>query len=123
LPSDLVLISETWSLFLRRIYIPGKEQRPAVRDALKQMRETQAALGPELLTRIKMLIKDVDAESVVRAWAPEAMPENDAHDDHKEAVDKKKNLLIIMKFLQMKQGNKDVQSQVRTMLSETTTLQ
>lgn len=86
------------------------------------MRETQAALGPELLTRIKMLIKDVDAESVVRAWAPEAIPESDAH-DHKEAIDKKKNLLIIMKFLQMKQDNKDVQSQVRTMLSETTTLQ
>lgn len=108
---------------MRRIYIPGKEQRPVVRDALKQLRETQAALGPELITRIKMLIKDVDPESVVRAWAPEEMTESSANDDRKEAVDKKKNLLIIMKFLQMKQGNKDVQSQVRTMLSETTTLQ
>ncbi|MDB5492089.1 MAG: hypothetical protein JWO78_1938 [Micavibrio sp.] len=108
---------------MRRIYIPGKEQRPAVRDALKQLRETQAALGPELITRIKMLIKDVDPESVVRAWAPEAMTETQANDDHKEAVDKKKNLLIIMKFLQMKPDDKNVQSQVRTMLSETTTLQ
>ena len=94
-----------------------------MRDALKQMRETEAALGPELLTRIKMLIKDVDPETVVRAWSPEALPGQDGHDTIREAVDKKKNLLIIMKFLQMKQGNKDVQSQVRTMLSETTTLQ
>lgn len=108
---------------MRRIYIPGKEQRPAVRDALKQMRETQAALGPELITRIKMLIKDVDPESVVRAWNPGGAPQKQLHEDLREAVDKKKNLLIIMKFLQMKQNNKDVQSQVRTMLSETTTLQ
>jgi hypothetical protein len=108
---------------LRRIYIPGKEQRPAVRDALKQLRETQAALGPELITRIKMLVKDVDAESVVRAWNPKAVSKQGPGEASREAVDKKKNLLIIMKFLQMKQGNKDVQSQVRTMLSETTTLQ
>lgn len=106
---------------MRRVYIPGKPQRAAVRDALQQMRETSAALGPELITRIKMLVKDVDPESVIRAWAPEAdFQDNEAG---KEAIDKKKNLLIIMKFLQMNQDNKAIQSQVRTLLSETTTLQ
>lgn len=108
---------------MRRIYYSKKKQRPAIRDALQQMRETQAALGPEFITRIKMLVKDFDPESLVRTWSPKRSLPAEETAAEKEPVDQKKNLLIIMKFLQIKQGNKSVQTQVRTLLSETTTLQ
>jgi hypothetical protein len=92
-----------------------------VRDALRQIRETQALLGPEFITRIKMLVRDFDSNSLVR---------NDQQTEEiapiyaeKEAVDRKKNLMIVMKFLQIKQGNKSVQTQVRTLLSESKTIQ
>jgi hypothetical protein len=122
LPSDLPPTSTGWSLFLRRYYTVPKRQRPAVADALRQMRETQTALGPEFMTRIKMLVKDFDPEALFGSHTDES-PEDHVAKIETEAVDKKKNLLIVMKFLQIKQGNKDVQSQVRTLLSENTTIQ
>ena len=109
---------------MRRIYYMPKKQRPAIAEALRQMRETQLALGPEFITRIKMLVKDFDPDSLVLALTPEKAVEDQSEDMLRdEIVDKKKNLLIIMKFLQIKQGNKSVQTQVRTLLSESTTIQ
>lgn len=111
---------------MRRIYIQKKKQRPVVEDALRQMRETQEALGPEFMTRLKLLVKDFDPESMQRMFPPDE--ENldapvAASDTDFEPIDRKKSLLIVMKFLQMKQENKGIQTKVRTLLSETTTIQ
>jgi hypothetical protein len=106
---------------LRRIYYMPQKQRLAVRDALRQMRETQAILGPEFITRIKMLVRDFDPNSLIRS--DQEMEEVASIYAEKEAVDRKKNLMIVMKFLQIKQGNKSVQTQVRTLLSENKTIQ
>jgi len=111
------------------------KRKQIVQEALLQMRATQTALGPELMTRIKMLVKDCDPEYLNRILTTdvaikEATPWNPADDvqpvqisDSTEPVDHKKNLLIIMKFLQLKQDNRSVQTQVRTLLAETNTLQ
>jgi len=111
------------------------KRKQIVQEALLQMRATSKALGPEFLTRIRMLIKDCDPEylqqilgedkpqETIEAWQPAEDIHPEQFNAVTEPVDKKKNLLIIMKFLQLKQDNKSVQTQVRTLLAETNTIQ
>lgn len=125
---------------MRRIYYMNPKRKQIVREAMTQMRATRAALGPEFVTRIRMLIKDfdpeylqqlgvsLDDEPIPKSWTPgEAVnlpPRSDTFDQGGvEPVDQKKNLLIIMKFLQLNPHNKSVQTQVRTLLAETKTIQ
>lgn len=113
---------------MRRIYYMKPKQRPVVQDALMQMRATQKALGPELMTRIRLLFKDFDPAWLEKsapgpeAWAPPAANAG-LQPGEEEPVDRRKNLLTIMKFLQMNPDNKNVQTQIRTLLSETNTVQ
>lgn len=126
---------------MRRVYYMNPKRKQIVQEAMLQMRATSAALGPEFMTRIRMLIKDCDPEYISQILgekpaqpqetAPAAQPEsiaeptpwNPAENVATEPVDQKKNLLIIMKFLQLKQDNKSVQNQVRTLLAEKHTIQ
>ena len=121
---------------MRRVHYMNTKRKQIVQEALLQMRATSKALGPEFLTRIRMLIKDCDPEylqqilgedkeqDVVQvAWNPAENIKPEQFTATTEPVDKKKNLLIIMKFLQLKQDNKSVQTQVRTLLAETNTIQ
>ncbi|MGZ9096946.1 MAG: hypothetical protein ACXW30_01450 [Micavibrio sp.] len=120
---------------MRRVYYMNTKRKQIVQEALLQMRATSKALGPEFLTRIRMLIKDCDPEylqqilgedkpqEAIEAWRPADDIQPAQFNAVTEAVDKKKNLLIIMKFLQLKQDNKNVQTQVRTLLAETNTIQ
>lgn len=126
---------------MRRVYYMNPKRKQIVQEAMLQMRATSAALGPEFMTRIRMLIKDCDPEyisqilgeappqaeepkhAVQQETMPEPTPWNPAENVVTEPVDQKKNLLIIMKFLQLKQDNKSVQNQVRTLLAEKHTIQ
>lgn len=125
---------------MRRVYYMNPKRKQIVQEAMLQMRATSAALGPEFMTRIRMLIKDCDPDYISQILgeppeaaqgvgaapqehAPEPTPWNPAENVITEPVDQKKNLLIIMKFLQLKQDNKSVQNQVRTLLAEKHTIQ
>lgn len=120
---------------MRRVYYMNTKRKQIMQEALLQMRATSKALGPEFLTRIRMLIKDCDPEylqqilgegkqqEAIEAWHPADDIQPSQFNAVTEPVDKKKNLLIIMKFLQLKQDNKSVQTQVRTLLAETNTIQ
>lgn len=124
---------------MRRVYYMNPKRQQIVQEAMVQMRATRAALGPEFMTRIRMLIKDCDPDYISQilggtaeqaqtiAAAPQDGPEptawNPAENVATEPVDQKKNLMIIMKFLQLKQDNKSVQNQVRTLLAEKHTIQ
>lgn len=121
---------------MRRVYYMNTKRKQIVQEALLQMRVTSKALGPEFLTRIRMLLKDCDPEYLQQilgndkgqetapvAWNPAENIQPGQLSATTEPVDKKKNLLIIMKFLQLKQDNKSVQTQVRTLLAETNTIQ
>ncbi len=88
------------------------------------MRATRDALGPEMMARLQLLVKDFDPAILEQmgirqdndrdsTTLPPERPQEDM-----EPVDRQKTLLIVMKFLQLKQGNKDVQNQVRTLLAE-----
>lgn len=112
---------------------PRRQQ--IVQEAMLQMRAAREALGPEFVTRIRMLIKDFDPEylqrmgvsqeelSAPRLWNPGEAVNAPMEQRGAEPVDQKKNLLIIMKFLQLNPHNKSVQTQVRTLLAETNTIQ
>lgn len=123
---------------MRRVYYMNPKRQQIVQEAMLQMRATREALGPEFMTRIRMLIKDCDpnfiaqilggeppreAEQAKETLIAEPTPWNPAENVVTEPVDQKKNLMIIMKFLQLKQDNKNVQNQVRTLLAEKHTLQ
>lgn len=101
---------------MRRIYYMNPKRKQIVQDALSQMRSTQDALGPEFITRIRMLVRDFNPDCLTGIDPARIMPEY--RDDGKEAVDRQKTLLIIMKFLQLKEHDKSVQTQVRTLLSD-----
>lgn len=108
---------------MRRVYYMDTKRKRIVQDALLQMRATQAALGPEFMARIKVLVRDFDPESLIPgpAAAPPAIPPA-VIPDGREPVDQKKNLQIVMKFLQLKQDNKNVQNRIRALLAELNTL-
>lgn len=93
---------------MRRIYTTAPKPRPAVQDALLQIRATRKALGPELVARLRVLIRDFDPESLSPPPAPAF-----------EQVDRRNTLSVVMKFLQMNPGNRPLQSRIRAMLAET----
>ncbi len=116
------------------------KRKQIVQEAMLQMRATSEALGPEFMTRIRMLVKDFDPGYLSQLLGSDAVPaeegpvtpvpwnpaENMAPimaSSETEPVDQRKNLMIIMKFLQLKQDNKSVQNQVRTLLAENHTIQ
>jgi len=111
------------------------KRKQIVQEAMLQMRMTKEALGPEFLTRIRMLVKDFDPEylqqlgvsadeiATPQPWNPGEAAIADPALSRTEPVDQKKNLLIIMKFLQLNPDNKSVQTQVRTLLAEKHTIQ
>ena len=97
---------------MRRIYVMNTRRKQIVQEAILQMRATREALGPEFMDRIRMLVRDVDPACLL----PDQHPAPDL-DEGSEPVDRRKNLLVIMKFLQLKEQDKDFQNQVRALLS------
>lgn len=103
---------------MRRIYVMDPKRKKIVQDALSQMRQTEESLGPEMMTRIKMLARDFNPDHLASLGIEPAQIMPEYHDDGKEPVDRQKTLLIVMKFLQLKEHSKNVQTQVRTFLSD-----
>jgi hypothetical protein len=106
------------------------KRKQIVQEAMLQMRATREALGPDLMTRLQLLLKDFDpgvlAQMAIRQDNDQQPQGYDADVPPKpgmERVDHRKNLMVVMKFLQLKQGHKNVQEQVRMMLAEHKTLQ
>ena len=106
------------SFSMRRVYVMDSRRKQIVQEAILQMRATREALGPEFLARIRMLVRDFD---------PSCLPpdhfSSPGSRDGSEPIDRRKNLLIIMKFLQLKEHDKNIQNQVRTLLSDSNTIQ
>lgn len=106
---------------MRRVYTINPRRKLILQEAILQMRATRAALGPEFMARLQNLVKDFDPallEQMGISQGNEAVAEETPTRPDMEPVDRQKNLLIVMKFLQLKQGNKNVQKQVRTFLAE-----
>ncbi len=135
---------------MRRVYYMNSKRQQIVQETILQMRAANKALGPEFMSKIRALVNNSDQEHLARiltGLAPDAADASKNADDplasthtptldqeqssadtpsigaNFEPIDQRKNLLIIMKFLQLKRDNKSVQSHVRTLLSENQTIQ
>lgn len=104
---------------MRRVYYMDSKRKQIVQQAMLQMRATTEALGPELMTRLRLSVKDFDPE--LMEWLVAQQGEAST-DPGCEPVDRKKNLLTILKFLEMKRGDASLNSQVMTMLAENDSL-
>lgn len=106
---------------MRRVYYMDSKRKQIVQQAMLQMRATADALGPEMMTRLRLAIKDFDPQ--LMEWLIAQQGEEEAGTDTAcEPVDRKKNLLTILKFLEMKRGDKNLNSQVMSMLAEDNSL-
>lgn len=105
-------------------------RKQILQEAILQMRATREALGPEMMARLQLLVKDFDPAVLEQMGIKQDNQEGAAlpvespvtHRPDMEPVDQQKNLLIVMKFLQLKQDNKNVQNQIRIFLAENKTL-
>lgn len=95
-------------------------RKQIIQDALLQLRATREALGPEMMARLQILVRDFNPEYL---QAADAMAEEEKVGDAFEPVDRRKNLMIVMKFLHMKQGDKGVHDKIRAIMSEAGTIQ
>jgi hypothetical protein len=94
---------------MRRFYYSTPKKQKLKQQALLNLRKARRNVDPDLLERLRGLI-----ENQAKRHAPPDPKEDDAG---KVAVDRRKNLSIIMKFLEL-QPDRAVRLQVRTLLNE-----
>lgn len=92
----------------RRYYKTAKRER-IVKDALEAVRETREAMGPDLLEKARSAIG-----SAVEVYQSEKY--KTMHVD-KVPVDQKKNLTIVMKYLEMNPDNKALHRELQSFLT------
>ena len=114
----------------------SRRRQQVLDDALVQLRATRAQLDPALLARVRALIGDRTLMDLIaptsdarvaddrmplpagaQPWNPAITKADDAKAGF-EPIDRRRNLHTIRLFLEMQPGNKDVQSKVRTLMSE-----
>ena len=95
----------------RRVYYLDPKGKRIRQEALLTMRETKKALGPDLLDK---------ARAGLAAFAENRHAHKELEDAPGDSVpvDMKKNLTIVMKYLEMNEGNKHLYRQIQTLLSE-----
>ena len=97
----------------RRVYQITPKRKRIIDDALKTVRETRQAIGPELLGQARESIgnaleqKEKTAFRPVRPMQAERVP-----------VDQKKNLTTVMKLLELKPDNKALHREILTFLAQ-----
>ncbi len=93
---------------MRRFYYSTPKKQKLKQEALLNMRKARDNIDPDLLTHIRGII-GTQAEKLTLP------PKEDA--SGKVSVDRRKNLSIIMKFLEL-QPDRAMRLQVRTLLNE-----
>ena len=92
----------------RRVYYLDPKGKRIRQEALLTMRETKKALGPELMAK---------AREGLCAFAENRHADKQG-DGKAVPVDMKKNLTMVMKYLEMQQGNKPLYRQIQSLLTE-----
>lgn len=93
----------------RRVYYMTPKGRQVREEALAALRETKKNLDPGLLDRLR---------GAVAAYASNSKPEETADAGRMVPVDMKKNLTIVMKYLEMNRGNSSLYRQIQALLAE-----
>lgn len=93
----------------RRVYYMDQKGKQMRQEALLTLRETEKALDPGLLDKLR---------SAVISYARNCKPEEVADEGKMVPVDMKKNLTIVMKYLEMNRGNPGLYRQIQALLAE-----
>jgi hypothetical protein len=94
---------------MRRFYYSTPKKQKLKQEALLNMRKARDNIDPDLLTHIRGVIETQAAKA--------ATPAPKADEAGKIGIDRRKNLSIIMKFLEL-QPDRALRLQVRTLLNE-----
>lgn len=98
----------------RRVYKLTTKRQKIVKEAMGAMREARAEIAPELLDNVR----DAIATALEREQAQkEVTSETKMRLEH-VPVDKKKNLMTVMKFLEMQPDNKALHRELTSFLSQ-----
>ena len=97
---------------MRRIYYTTPKKSKLAQEALLNLRKARRNVDPETLEHIRGLIAAQAAQ-----LAPEHPSSSNENAGGKVPVDRRKNLSIIMKFLEL-QPDRALRLQVRTLLNE-----
>lgn len=94
----------------RRVYKLTTKRQKIVQDAMGAMREARAGIAPELIEDVRNAIATALEKEQQRS-------ETKMQLEH-VPVDKKKNLSIVMKFLEMQPDNKALHKELNSFLSQ-----
>ena len=107
----------------RRTYIP-KSRKELESDVLESMRQVRQQIDPEILQRAKQLVSDMGPAKGRQAFEdmlekiPESKQDGEQGNDAHVPVDRKKNLTIVMKFLEKNPENQAVMNEIKILLTE-----
>lgn len=94
----------------KRIYTKTAKRQRLVSEALTMVRETRDSIDPALLERVRDAIGgavETYQSDKYRSMQAERVP-----------VDQKKNLNIVMKYLEMNPGNKALHREINSFLTQ-----
>lgn len=102
----------------KKIYSTSFKRQLVVSKALLAAKEARESLDPALLERAKQAIEGslrVPEES----YSPVAEKQQSSFSGNnvREPVDQKKNLAIVLKYLEMKPGNKALRQEIQAFLA------
>lgn len=93
----------------KRIYTTAGKRKQLVQEALCTVRETREIIDPALLDRVREAIGGALERQQNRNIRPMQLD--------RVPVDQKKNLSIVLKFLELQPDNKALQQEIRSFLT------
>ncbi|QQG35139.1 MAG: hypothetical protein HYS17_06070 [Micavibrio aeruginosavorus] len=100
---------------MRKIYYTeSPERRRLKQEALLILKQTRGLIDHSLLEQARQQI----TAALNAPLAVSRSKGKNAADDRYESIDRQKNLATVMKFIEIKSGNKSLMQEMQTILSE-----
>lgn len=97
----------------------SKNRKKIEQEAIQTLRDVRKTLDPELLQRMQNFLNESAQEPDKKAVFEASKTTDEVLPDGRIAVDKEKNMAIIMKFLEGNKGNMALMQQMKQMLLST----
>lgn len=95
---------------MRRIYHKKPARKQIQMEAMLNLKKARREIDPDLLESAQ--------QAIAEAWFSRQNKEQAAHNSHMEPVDRKRNLSVIQKFVEMNRDNSGLQKQIKSILAE-----
>ena len=95
---------------MRRIYHKKPARKQIQMEAMLNLKKVRREIDPDLLESAQ--------QAIAEAWFSRRDAAQDKAGSHMEPVDKKRNLSVIQKFVEMNSDNAAMQKQIKSLLAE-----